>query len=220
MGITLLVVDNNELMHAGLKALLARTSIEIIAAADGDQALRLTQRSRPDVALVDVGFSSGSGYSVLESLKQRWAELPVVMWSCQNNPTYVARARALGAAGFLLQSATRQDTISAIRTAAKGQPAWMTDHHRQIAEPRAAAQRLPAPLTPRETDVARQLSFGLTNREIAMALSISQETVKEHVQNLLLKLNLRHRTQVAVWAVRNGLDGSIGASPRRLPPVQ
>jgi DNA-binding NarL/FixJ family response regulator len=205
MGIKLLVVDDKEVMHAGLKALLARTSIEIIGADDADQALRLMQRSRPGVALVDVGFSSGSGYQTLVSLKQRWADLPVVMWSCHDNPTYVARASALGATGFLLRSATRQETITAIRTAAKGQPAWMTDHHRQLAEPRAASHHLPAPLTPRETDVARQLSFGLTNREIAMALSISQETVKEHVQNLLLKLNLRDRTQAAVWAVRKGL---------------
>jgi DNA-binding NarL/FixJ family response regulator len=114
----------------------------------------------------------------------------------------------LGASGYLLKGCTREQLIKAIHTAASGESAWTRDELRRVtgalATPRLAAD-VEVPLTQRESEVLRQLAYGLTNKEIAQALHISYETVKEHVQHILRKIGVSDRTQAAVWAVRKGL---------------
>jgi DNA-binding NarL/FixJ family response regulator len=130
------------------------------------------------------------------------------MFSSYDNPTYIARAVALGAAGYLVKNASREEIIAGIRRAANGESLWSREGLRRIsgalATPRAPAE-LDAPLTKRESEVLKQLALGLSNKEIAQALDISYETVKEHVQHILRKLAVADRTQAAVWAVRKGL---------------
>jgi DNA-binding NarL/FixJ family response regulator len=115
---------------------------------------------------------------------------------------------ALGANGFLLKGSSRDQLLAAIRKVASGEDAWTRDELRRVtgalATPRLASD-VEAPLTQRESEVLRQLAFGLTNKEIAQALGISYETVKEHVQHILRKIGVTDRTQAAVWAVRKGL---------------
>ena len=115
---------------------------------------------------------------------------------------------ALGASGYLLKGCTRDELITAIRTAASGESAWTRDELRRVtgalATPRLTAD-VEVPLTQRESEVLRQLAYGLTNKEIAQALHISYETVKEHVQHILRKIGVSDRTQAAVWAVRKEL---------------
>jgi DNA-binding NarL/FixJ family response regulator len=98
--------------------------------------------------------------------------------------------------------------VDAIRTAATGESVWTREELRRVtgalATPRLA-QDVEVPLTRRESEVLRQLALGLTNKEIAQALGISYETVKEHVQHILRKIGVADRTQAAVWAVRKGL---------------
>jgi DNA-binding NarL/FixJ family response regulator len=153
-------------------------------------------------------MEGGDGLNALGRIKLDRNELPVLILSTYDNPTYVARAVALGAAGYVLKGSPREQLLDAIRKAAAGESAWTRDELRRVtgalATPRLNAD-VEVPLTQRESEVLRQLALGLTNKEIALALHISYETVKGHVQHILRKVGVSDRTQAAVWAVRKGL---------------
>jgi DNA-binding NarL/FixJ family response regulator len=205
-----LIADDHEVVRAGLKSLLGDVrDIDIVAeAAGGDEAIRLARRHRPDVVMLDVRMPGTDGLAVLGHLRADLPATAVLMFSSYDNPTYIARAMALGAAGYLVKNASRDEIISAIRRIAAGDSLWSREGLRKItgalSTPRASGE-LEAPLTKRESEVLRQLALGLSNKEIAQALNISYETVKEHVQHILRKLGVADRTQAAVWAVRKGL---------------
>ncbi len=209
MSITLVIAEDHEVVRRGLKSLFAGTEIEIIGeAATGEKALELTLRLQPDIVLLDVRLPHGDGLNVLGRLKLERPEQAVLFFSTYDNPTYVARAVAMGAAGYILKGADRDHLLDAIRKVAAGDNAWTRDELRRVtgalATPRVNAD-VEVPLTQRESEVLRQLALGLTNKEIALALHISYETVKEHVQHILRKVGVSDRTQAAVWAVRKGL---------------
>jgi DNA-binding NarL/FixJ family response regulator len=209
MSVKLLIADDHEVVRSGLKSLLTGTDIKIVAeASTGEQAARLALKHEPDVVLMDVRMPDGDGLNALGRIKLDRPNMPILMLSTYDNPTYVARAVALGACGFLLKGVTREKLIESIHTAATGQSAWTREELRRVtgalATPRLATD-VEVPLTQRESEVLRQLAYGLTNKEIALALHISYETVKEHVQHVLRKIGVSDRTQAAVWAVRKGL---------------
>ena len=209
MSIKLLIADDHEVVRTGLKSLLAGTDIKIVAeAAGGEAAVRLALKHNPDVVLLDVRMPDGDGLNALGRIKLDRPNMPVVMFSTYDNPTYVARAVALGANGYVLKGMSKDKLIQAIKTAAAGENAWTREELRRVtgalATPRLTND-VEVPLTQRESEVLRQLAFGLTNKEIAQALHISYETVKEHVQHILRKIGVSDRTQAAVWAVRKGL---------------
>ncbi len=209
MAITLLVADDHEVVRSGVKSLVSGTDIKVVAeAATGESAVRLTLKHKPDVALVDIRMPEGDGLNTLGRIKLDLPDQPILMFSTYDNPTYIARAVALGASGYVLKGATREDFLEAIRTAASGESAWTREELRRVtgalATPRLSTD-VEVPLTQRESEVLRQLAYGLTNKEIAQALHISYETVKEHVQHILRKVGVSDRTQAAVWAVRKGL---------------
>lgn len=209
MGIKLLVADDHEVVRAGLKSLLAGTDIKIVGeAATGEAALKLALKHNPDVVLMDIRMPEGDGLTGLGRIKLDRPNMPVLIWSAFDNPTYVARAVALGANGYVLKTTSRDKLLQAIRVAATGENTWTREELRRVtgalATPRLAADT-EVPLTQRESEVLRQLALGLTNKEIALALKISYETVKEHVQHVLRKVGVTDRTQAAVWAVRRGL---------------
>jgi DNA-binding NarL/FixJ family response regulator len=209
MSIKLLIADDHEVVRSGLKSLLAGTDIKIVAeAVSGEQVVRLALKHDPDVVLLDIRMPEGDGLNALGRIKLDRPNMPILIFSTYDNPTYVARAVALGAGGFLLKGISKDKLIEAIQRAAAGESAWTRDELRRVtgalATPRLAAD-VEVPLTQRESEVLRQLAFGLTNKEIALALHISYETVKEHVQHILRKIGVSDRTQAAVWAVRKGL---------------
>lgn len=209
MAISLLIVDDHEVVRVGLKSLLQGTDIRIVAEADnGSAALKLTIKHKPNVVLLDVRMPDTDGLNCLARIKLDLPNVPVVMFSAYDNPTYVARAVALGASGYLSKRASKKEIIEAIRTAARGETIWTREELRRVtgalATPRVGSD-VEVPLTRRENEVLKQLAFGLTNKEIAQALGISYETVKEHVQHILRKIGVSDRTQAAVWAVRNAL---------------
>jgi DNA-binding NarL/FixJ family response regulator len=207
--IKLLIADDHEVVRCGLRSLLADTEVEIVAeVATGEEAVRYTLENNPDVVLLDIRMPNGDGLTALGRIKLDKPEMPILMLSTFDNPTYIARSVALGASGYLLKGCTRDDLIKAIRIAAAGESAWTRDELRRVtgalATPRLTAD-VEVPLTQRESEVLRQLAYGLTNKEIAQALHISYETVKEHVQHILRKIGVSDRTQAAVWAVRKEL---------------
>jgi DNA-binding NarL/FixJ family response regulator len=204
-----LIADDHEVVRSGMAALLAGTELEVVAAAaTAEEAVKLAARHRPDVVLLDIRMADGDGLAALGRIKSDSPKTPVLIFSTYDNPTYVARAAALGAAGYVLKGASREELLGAIRKAAGGEAVWTREELRRVtgalATPRLAAE-IDVPLTQRESEVLRLLALGLTNKEIAQSLHISYETVKEHVQHILRKLGVSDRTQAAVWAVRKGL---------------
>ncbi len=207
--IRLLIADDHEIARSGLKKMLEGTEIKVAGeAASGPAAAKYALENEVDVVLMDVRMPEGDGLTALGRIKLDKPNLAVLMFSAFDNPTYVARAVALGANGYLSKNCSRDELIAAIRTVATGENAWTRQELRRVtgalATPRITAD-VEAPLTQRESDVLRQLAHGLTNKQIAEALHISYETVKEHVQHVLEKIGVSDRTQAAVWAVRKGL---------------
>ncbi len=206
MSIKVLVADDHEVVRSGLKSLLAGTEIKIVAeATGGEAAARLALKQNPDVVLLDVRMTEGDGLTALSRIKLDRPEMPVVIFSGFDNPTYIARAVALGASGYVLKGSSKERLLDVIRKAAKGENTWSREELRRVtgalATPRLASD-VDVPLTQRESEVLRQLALGLTNKKIAQALDISYETVKEHVQHILRKIGVTDRTQAAVWAAQ------------------
>ena len=207
--IRLLIADDHEVVRNGLKSMLAGSEVKVVGeVGTGAAAVKFALENEVDVALLDIRMPDGDGLTALGRIKLDKPNLPILILSTFDNPTYVARAVALGASGYLLKGCLRDQLVAAIRTAATGEGTWTRDELRRVtgalATPRLAAD-VDVSLTQRESEVLRQLAYGLTNKEIAQALHISYETVKEHVQHILRKIGVSDRTQAAVWAVRKEL---------------
>jgi DNA-binding NarL/FixJ family response regulator len=207
--IRLLIADDHDVVRGGLKGLLAGTEIKVVGeVTTGQAAVEYVLKNEVDVVLLDVRMPDGDGLNTLGRIRLDKPNLPILMFSYVDNPPYVARAVALGANGYLLKDCSRDELIDAIKTAAAGNNLWTRERLRRVTGA-LATRRLQAdvevPLTEREAQVLRHMAGGLTNKQIAVEMKISYETVKEHVQHVLGKLGLSDRTQAAVWAVRNGL---------------
>jgi DNA-binding NarL/FixJ family response regulator len=209
MPVRLLICDDHEVIRTGLACLLAGTDIQIIAeAANGKDAIKAALKDKPDVILLDIRMPDGDGLSTLEKLRAKVPESKVVMLSTYDNPTYIARAVALGACDYVLKGSPRDDIVATILAAAAGESPCRSGEMKRIAAAMKVRQVIDdddVPLTQRETQVLRHVALGLSNKEIGRSLEISVETVKEHVQNILRKIAVSDRTQAAVWAVRKGL---------------
>jgi DNA-binding NarL/FixJ family response regulator len=209
MSIRVVVADDHEVVRGGLGALFADTNISIVGeAATGEQAIEQTRKLKPDVLVLDIRMPGMDGIDTLEKIKTELPETRVVMMSTYDNPTYVARSSALGASDYVLKGSSREQILDAITRAAAGEPAApesMLYRVRGNMTRRREGNDQENPLTNRELQVLRHVALGLSNREIGKSLSISIETVKEHVQNILRKIDVADRTQAAVWAVKRGL---------------
>jgi len=209
MAIRLMIADDHQVIRTGLATLLQGTDIEIVGeAGSGKEALKVAEKTHPDVVLLDIRMPDGDGLEALEKLRAKVPESRVVMLSTYDNPTYIARAVALGASDYVLKGSSRDDLIATITAAAKGESPSRAGELRRVAGAMKVRQTVDdddVPLTQRETQVLRHVALGLSNREIGRSLEISVETVKEHVQNILRKIAVSDRTQAAVWAVRKGL---------------
>jgi DNA-binding NarL/FixJ family response regulator len=205
----LLIADDHEVIRYGLKSLLADTDIKVVAeAATAQAAVKYALENEVDLVLMDIRMPDGDGLSTLGRIKLDKPDLPILMMSAFDNPTYVARAVALGASGYLLKGCSRDELIKAITGAAAGESLFTREELRRVsgalATPRLTAD-VEVALTQRENEILKQLATGMTNKEIAGKLNISYETVKEHVQHILRKIGVTDRTQAAVWAVRKEL---------------
>ncbi|MDP7267632.1 MAG: response regulator transcription factor [Pirellulales bacterium] len=209
MPIRVLIADDHEVVRIGLRSMFAGTDVEIVAeVGTGTAALETSLSLNLDLVLLDVRMPDGDGLKVLSRLKDEKPDLPILMISTYDNSTYMARSVALGASGYFLKDVSRETLLDAIVRASRGEMVWRREELRRVTGA-MSTPRMPVdvevPLTQRESEVLHQLAHGLTNKEIAQVLSISYETVKEHVQHILQKIGVSDRTQAAVWAVRQGL---------------
>ncbi len=209
MSIKLLIADDHEITRVGLKSFFAGTDIKIIAeAVGGEAAVRLALKHRPDVVLMDVRMPEGDGLTALGRIKLDHPEMPIVMFSGFDNPSYIARAVALGASAYLMKNCSQEMIVRTVRRAAQGESVWTREELRRVTGALVAprlAQDVEVPLTQREIEVLQKMSLGSTNKQIAQVLKISYETVKEHVQHVLQKIGVTDRTQAVLWAVRRNI---------------
>lgn len=209
MSIGLMIVDDQEVVRLGLRSLLAGSDFAIVDEANtASEALTKATTTQAAVVLLDVRLPESDGLNLLARIKLDRSDLPVVLFSAYENPNFIARAVALGAAGYVLKGASCDELTTALRTAATGEMIWTREELRRVTGALAAPRTgfdLEAPLTRRENEVLRFLAQGRTNKQIAESLAISYETVKEHVQHVLRKIGVNDRTQAAIWAVRSGL---------------
>ena len=206
---TLLVAHPKDLIRAGLRVMRAGSHVKIVGeASDASNTLTLAKKHKPTAVLLDVGIPGGDAFELVQTLAKPLPATKVVFVTEIDNPTYMARARAVGAANCLLMGFSQRELIAAIENAAAGKPVLGAGNFGRVTASLATREKGPAldaGLTPRESQVLSHVAFGLSNDEIARSLEISVETVKEHVQNLLRKLAVNDRTQAAVWAVKSGV---------------
>ena len=212
--ITVLIVDDHEMVRIGLRSMLAAPDIVIVGeAADGEEALARIAELRPTVTLMDIRMRDMDGLEVLERLNTQPAQTHVLIITTYRNTAYLLRAMAAGAAGFVLKDISRDQLLATVRAIAAGESRVDQDFLRSVLDrlddggspDRAAGDGPVEPLSPRERDVLQLLVEGMTNQAIAHALGLSSYTVKGYVQNILQKLNAADRTQAAVTAIRLGL---------------
>jgi DNA-binding NarL/FixJ family response regulator len=209
LTVRVLIADDHEVVRTGIKSILADTDIEVVGeATSGEQTVTMALELNPDIVVLDIRMPGNDGLNALGRIKLDRPNMPILVLSTYDNPTYVARAVALGANGYLLKTASQEEVVDAVKRVADGENIWTREELRRVtgalATPRISND-IDVPLTKRESEVLKQLANGLTNKEIAQALGISYETVKEHVQHILRKVGVTDRTQAAVWAVRKGL---------------
>ena len=211
MPINVLVVDDHEVIRTGLASLLSGASVKIVAeASTSAEGIKMASKHKPDVILLDIQMPDRDGLEAIGGFKKAAPNASIVILSTFDSPTYIARAVALGAADYMLKGASRNDLLKAITAAAEGKSPSTVGELAKVAESMAKKNTVDIDggeisLTNRETQVLRHIALGLSNKEIADALKISIETVKEHVQNILRKLAVADRTQAAVWAMKKGL---------------
>lgn len=209
MSIKLMIVDDHEVVRSGLSSLLSGSDIDVVAeASNGQEAIDKARKHRPNVILMDIRMPEVDGLTALETIHSEMPDTKVVVLSTYDNPTYIARAVALGADDYLLKGSSQTDLVDSIRAVAAGRETKGSAELRRIAgtmNTKQVTEHEEISLTQRETQVLRHLALGLSNKEVGRSLSISVETVKEHVQNILRKINCTDRTQAAVWAVKRGL---------------
>ena len=210
MGIRVLFVDDHELIRSGLRAQLNPDAFEIVGEVDNvTDILPTILATKPDVVIQDVRLGTHDTFSDLEAIIKANDGTSVIVFSAFDNPTYIARAAALGAADYILKTAPTSEVVDAMLRSQRGEVAPETSHSHRVRNLMHRRREVPdhdTSLTNREYQVLRHISYGLSNREIGLSLGISIETVKEHVQNILRKVNVSDRTQAAVWAVRRGID--------------
>ncbi|MFB8892652.1 response regulator [Microbacterium plantarum] len=215
--IRVLVADDQPLVRAGVAALLAaEDDIEVVAtASDGLQALESATSLQPDVACLDVRMPGLSGIEVARALAGRGEDeptIPVLILTTFDIDEYVFEALEAGASGFLLKDAEPEEIVRAVRNVAAGNGTLDQAVTRRVLREfsrRRALQRVSTAteaadhLTPREREILELLAQGMSNDEIAEALTVEVSTVKSHLVRILTKLGVRSRLQAVVWAYQN-----------------
>jgi DNA-binding NarL/FixJ family response regulator len=207
----ILVVDDHEAARVGVSFLLERCGFSVSGSVStGGEAAKLLETDHFDAVLIDVRLEDGDGLGILESIRESHGDLPVIILSAYDNPTYIARAAAIGANDYVLKNGLSGVIETSLKRAIdRADPPEQSPlrkiRHLMSSKADTSKMRGDVPLTGRESQVLLHLALGLSNKDIARSLSISVETVKEHVQNILRKINANDRTDAAVRAIRFGI---------------
>jgi DNA-binding NarL/FixJ family response regulator len=200
--IRVLAVDDHPLLREGVAALIAdETDIALVGeACDGREAVDQFRRLRPDVTLMDLQMPNVNGIEATTTIRAEFPDARIVVLTTYTGDVQVPLALKAGASGYLLKNAIRTELLSTIRAVHAGRKVLSSEITFALAS-HAAGQAL----SPSETRVLALIADGLSNKEIAARLSISEEAVKGQIKNILAKLDARDRTHAAVIGLRNGI---------------
>ena len=209
----ILLADDHGIVRRGLKSLLeSQPGLSVIGeAADGLEALRLCSELSPDLLIIDISMPLMNGIEVASRAHKLEAAPGVIILSMHADESYIMRALAAGARGYLVKDATDEDLIPAVRAVAAGKPFFsptvaavlMEDYVRQLrARGLSDSYEL---LTVREREILQLLAEGRSNKEVAALLDVGLSTVETHRANLMQKLNLHNTAEIVLYAVRKGI---------------
>jgi DNA-binding NarL/FixJ family response regulator len=209
--IRIILVDDHAIVREGVRAILeGRDDMQVVGEfANGADALAAAEKLAPDLALVDLKMP---GISAVETIRGLHAQIPgirVLVFTSFGEDSLIRATLDAGAIGFLLKDALQSDLVRAIRSVAAGEAFLAPAAQRQLMELLRKPQSERESLTTREGDVLRLIAEGLSNKQIARRLNLTEGTVKGYVSQILAKLHLADRTQAALYAVRQGMvDGT------------
>ena len=205
MAIRVLLADDHPVVRSGIRAELdGAEGIEVVGeASSGDEALRLVEELRPDVLVLDVVMPGMDGVEATCLLRERHPDLRILALSAYEDNEYVFGLLSAGAVGYVLKEEALDTVVEAIRAASRGET-WLSKRVEEKVVRRATGEE-EVPLTGRELEVLRLMAKGWSNQRIAKELSITERTVRFHVENILTKLGVRSRTEAVVEGVKRGL---------------
>lgn len=207
-----LLADDHGIVRRGLRSLIEEAGLSVVAeAADGLEAIRLTEEHRPDLLILDIGMPRLNGIEVAARSQKLDRPPRVIILSMHADESYIIRALAAGARGYLLKDATDEDLLPALRAVASGRPffspavtAVLVEDYVRNLQKRGLSDSY-ALLTDREREVLHLLAEGRSNKEVATVLDVGVSTVETHRANLMQKLNLHSTAEIVLYAVRKGL---------------
>jgi two-component system, NarL family, response regulator DegU len=219
---SIIIIDDHQLFREGVKRILDfESSFDVVAEGDdGSEAMDLVETHKPDVVIMDINMPNMNGVEATKMLVNRYPETKVIILSIHDDENYVQHALKTGAQGYLLKEMDADALIDAVRVVAEGGSYLhpkvthnLVKEYRRLAAEEGADRdsvhtieiRRPLHLlTRRECEVLQLLADGKSNRAIGETLYISEKTVKNHVSNILQKMNVNDRTQAVVLAIKNG----------------
>jgi DNA-binding NarL/FixJ family response regulator len=209
----ILLADDHGIVRRGLKSLLeSRPGLEVIGeAADGLEALRLCGELSPDLLIIDISMPKMNGIEVASRVQKLERPPGIIILSMHADESYIMRALAAGARGYLVKDATDEDLLPAVKAVAAGKPFFsptvsailMEDYVRQL-RTRGLSDSYEL-LTDREREVLQLLAEGRSNKEVAALLDVGLSTVETHRANLMQKLSLHNTAEIVLYAVRKGI---------------
>ena len=213
--IRVLIADDQALFREGLRTLLStRPEVEVVAeAANGLEALAMAAQLLPAVVLMDLQMPEMDGIQATARMRDRHPDIPVLVLTTFDDDANLFGALRAGAAGYLLKDVSSETLVAALQAATRGESFLQSTvtgrvvaaFARMMEEGGVRADALVLPLSPREREILAQLGTGASNKEIADRLNLAEGTVKNHVTNILSKLDVRDRTQAALRARQLGL---------------
>lgn len=210
MAVNILLADDHRMVREGLKQLLETDSeINVVAeAGDGYECLNLTNKTKPDIVLLDINMPNMDGIQVLNIMKQQEMLCKVIVLTIHNEIEYLVKALEIGCDGFILKDSDFDTLKKAIFSVYSGEtyiePSLMPLLNSSLAERDVLKEKV-SDLTRREMEVLKMIASGAFNKEIALTLNISERTVKNHVSNIFKKIGVSDRTQAAVFAIKNNI---------------
>lgn len=216
-----LLVDDHVLFRKGLASLLAHHGIEIVGeAGDGAEAVRRARELAPDLILMDLKMPVCDGLAATRAITQERPESRIVVLTVSDDDADLFEALKAGAKGYLLKNMEPDDLVELLRGVfrseaplSRAMAAKLVAEFAEQSQPGRAVAAQRTTLTPRETEVLQRVANGASNREIAVALCISENTVKNHLRNILEKLHLDNRVQAVAYGLRQGLIKDPSRSP-------
>jgi DNA-binding NarL/FixJ family response regulator len=216
---SVMLVDDHSLFRQGLRRVLeADEDLEVIMeVADGEEALRLAKQLTPDVVIMDINLPRMNGLQVTRELKHAAPEIAIIMLTAYHDDEQIFHSIRAGAAAYFPKDVTPRRLVEAVRQVSQGNyviddevlnkpevASWLLQQFDKVAYIDGLPNEMFAPLSPREMEILQHIAKGQSNKEVAYALGISRQTVKNHMTSILRKLAVNDRTQAALYAVRRG----------------